>query len=70
MRVHLHAVERGGRLWRDHICFRDLLRTDKARRSEYEDLKRRLATLHADDKSAYTLEKDVYIRSMLSSMED
>ncbi|KRD73477.1 GrpB family protein [Lysobacter sp. Root983] len=69
-RIHLHCVEQGGRLWREHLHFRDLLRADDAHRSEYEALKRRLAIVHADDKAAYTLEKGVYIRSLLSSLED
>jgi GrpB-like predicted nucleotidyltransferase (UPF0157 family) len=70
VRVHLHGVERGGRLWREHLHFRDLLRTDGARRTEYEALKRRLANVHAGDKAAYTLEKGDYIRSLLSSMDN
>ena len=26
LRIHLHGVEHGGRLWREHLRFRDLLR--------------------------------------------
>jgi GrpB-like predicted nucleotidyltransferase (UPF0157 family) len=70
LRIHLHGVEQGGRLWREHLRFRDLLRVDDARRSEYEALKRQLAIVHAGDKAAYTLEKGAYIRSLLSSMDD
>lgn len=70
LRVHLHGVEHGGRLWREHLHFRDLLRADDARRSGYEALKRRLAIMHAGNKAAYTLEKGVYIRSQFSSLED
>lgn len=70
LRIHLHGVEQGGRLWQEHLRFRDLLRADEARRSEYEALKRRLAIVHAGNKAAYTLEKGAYIRSLLSSMEN
>jgi GrpB-like predicted nucleotidyltransferase (UPF0157 family) len=67
LRVHLHGVEHGARLWRDHLRFRDLLRTDDARRREYEALKRRLATLHPGDKAAYTRAKAPYIEALLAS---
>lgn len=70
LRIHLHGVEHGGRLWREHLRFRDLLRADDARRSEYEALKRRLAIAHASDKAAYTVAKGAYIRSLLSAMEE
>lgn len=70
LRIHLHGVERGGRLWQEHHRFRDVLRTSDERRSEYEALKRRLAIVHAGDKVAYTLEKGTYIQSILSSMDD
>lgn len=67
LRVHLHGVEHGGRLWEEQLRFRDLLRADDARRCEYEALKRRLALLHAGDKAAYTREKGVYIQALLSA---
>lgn len=70
LRIHLHGVEHRGRLWREHLRFRDLLRADDARRCEYEELKRRLAITHAGDKTAYTLAKGAYIRSLLSAMEE
>lgn len=67
--IHLHGVEQGGRLWQNHLRFRDLLRADDARRAEYETLKRALAARHAGNKAAYTSEKGVYIRSLLASMD-
>lgn len=70
LRIHLHGVEHGGRLWREHLHVRDLLRTDDARRREYEALKRRLAAVHVGDKAAYTREKGAYIRSLLASLDD
>jgi len=69
LRVHLHGVERGGRLWRDHLRFRDLLRADDACRADYEALKRRLAILHAGDKAAYTRAKAPYIEALLSGSD-
>ena len=70
LRVHVHGVERGGQIWREHLFFRDLLRTDASRRSEYEALKRKLAHAHAGDKGAYSLAKRTYIESLLALAED
>jgi GrpB-like predicted nucleotidyltransferase (UPF0157 family) len=41
--VHLHMVEQGSDFWRDHLLFRDHLRTHPADRHAYEDMKRRVA---------------------------
>lgn len=68
LRIHVHGVETGGRIWLDHLRFRDLLRTDDTLRVEYEALKQRLAVIHANDKATYTVEKGVYIQSLLSSL--
>jgi GrpB-like predicted nucleotidyltransferase (UPF0157 family) len=66
-RVHLHAVVRGGTLWRQHLHFRDQLRRDVQLRQSYAALKGRLAVLHASDKAAYTEAKAPFIREVLSS---
>lgn len=64
-RVHVHAVLRGGALWRDHLAFRDALRTAPPLADEYARLKRMLATTH--DKAAYTDAKGPFIRAVLAS---
>jgi GrpB-like predicted nucleotidyltransferase (UPF0157 family) len=66
MPVHLHAVARGGRLWRNHLCFRDALRADPALRADYQALKRRLARDHAQDKARYTAAKAPFIARVLA----
>ena len=66
-RVHVHAVERDSRFWREHLAFRDALRADVALRSGYLALKRRLAADHADDKAAYTASKAGFIRAALDA---
>lgn len=66
-RVHLHAVVRGGALWRDHLAFRDTLRADSALAQRYGELKRGLAARHAADKAAYTDAKAPFIRSVLAN---
>jgi|GEM_PF-74208 len=67
-RVHLHGVRRGGRLWRQQLGFRDLLRGDAALRDEYAALKRRLAAVHADDKAAYQEAKAPFIAACLARL--
>jgi GrpB-like predicted nucleotidyltransferase (UPF0157 family) len=64
-RVHLHTVVLGGTLWCQHLHFRDLLRSDAHLMQSYAALKRRLAELHASDKSAYTEAKGPFIRQVL-----
>jgi GrpB-like predicted nucleotidyltransferase (UPF0157 family) len=68
LRIHLHAVEQGCRIWREHLAFRDALRADADLRCRYQALKLRLAQVHADDKSAYTSAKDPFIQSVLQSI--
>ena len=66
LRVHVHAVVRGGDLWRNHLTFRDALRTDADLRERYRVLKLDLAQRYAHDKSAYTEAKDPFIRETLA----
>ncbi len=67
LRVHLHGVEQGGQIWRDHLTFRNALRNDSDLRDQYQSLKLRLATEFADNKSAYTDAKGPFIQSVLAS---
>lgn len=66
-RVHLHAVVRGGVLWRQHLHIRDRLRQDASLRHAYAALKQQLAVRHAADKSAYTEAKAPFLRALLAS---
>jgi GrpB-like predicted nucleotidyltransferase (UPF0157 family) len=66
LRVHLHAVELGSRIWQEHLAFRDRLRADANLRAEYQSLKVRLAEEFADDKSAYTCAKNPFIQTVLA----
>lgn len=68
LRVHVHGVELESRLWRQHVAFRDALRTDAALRSRYQALKLRLAETFADDKPAYSAAKDPFIQSVLARL--
>jgi GrpB-like predicted nucleotidyltransferase (UPF0157 family) len=66
LRVHLHAVLLGGRLWQEHLCFRNALRQEPLLREQYSILKRGLARAHAGDKAAYTEAKAPFIREVLA----
>lgn len=68
LRVHVHGVEVGSRLWREHLAFRDALRADSNLRAQYQSLKFDLARQFANDKSAYTDAKGPFIRSILTSV--
>jgi len=65
LRIHVHGVEQGSRIWQEHLAFRDMLRTDDGLRIRYQTLKLKLAEQFADDKSAYTAAKNPFIRSVL-----
>ncbi|MGE5095643.1 MAG: GrpB family protein [Betaproteobacteria bacterium] len=66
-RFHLHAVEREGDFWRDHVAFRDALRADRRAFDEYLALKRRLAA-SGMGRAAYTEAKAPFIRRVLSGV--
>ncbi len=67
LRVHLHAVERGSRIWREHLAFRDALRSHPALCARYQSLKLQLAQTFADDKAAYSAAKDPFVQSVLDA---
>jgi GrpB-like predicted nucleotidyltransferase (UPF0157 family) len=68
LRVHLHAVELGLEIWREHLAFRDALRADSDLRARYQSLKLRLAEEFADDKAAYTAAKAPFIQSAIANV--
>lgn len=63
--AHLHVIRAGHRRWTEQIAFRDALRADDQLARRYEDLKRRLAAQHADDREAYTAAKAEFIADAL-----
>jgi GrpB-like predicted nucleotidyltransferase (UPF0157 family) len=65
----IHAVEHGGRLWRDHLYFRDHLRESAADRHAYATLKRKLARTHRNDIVQYIDGKRDFIRDILDRHE-
>ena len=65
LRIHVHGVEQGSRIWQEHLAFRDRLRADDDLRMRYQALKVQLAEEFADDKAAYTSAKGPFIQSIL-----
>jgi GrpB-like predicted nucleotidyltransferase (UPF0157 family) len=68
LRIHLHAVELGSRIWQEHLAFRDALRTDSILRAQYQSLKLALAQQFVDNKAAYSAAKDPFIQSVLATI--
>lgn len=62
---HLHAVEVGGAFWRDHLLFRDFLRSHADVARAYHDLKAELAGRFASDPEAYMDGKDAFIKRVM-----
>jgi GrpB-like predicted nucleotidyltransferase (UPF0157 family) len=64
---HLHMVESGGDLWRNHLLFRDYLRQRPEVAKEYENLKTELARKHTENREAYTEGKAAFIEGVLKA---
>ena len=62
----IHAVEHGGRIWRDQLRFRDHLRAHPEDRDAYATLKRQLARTHRHDVMGYLEGKRPLIRALLN----
>jgi GrpB-like predicted nucleotidyltransferase (UPF0157 family) len=63
--AHLHLIQVGHPRWAEQIAFRDALRRDDELARRYGELKRRLATEHAEDREAYTDAKGEFVRDVL-----
>ena len=63
---HLHAVELSSDFWRDHLLFRNVLRSDPQTTSEYYQLKLSLAQHYRDDRKAYVRGKAAFIGEVLA----
>jgi len=59
--ANIHMVEQDSEFWRDHIAFRDALRTAPDLAREYGVLKRRLAIAFQDNKFGYNRAKEPFI---------
>lgn len=64
--AHAHVVVHDGQWWRDHVAFRDRLRTDDGLRDAYRARKRELAARHHADREVYTDAKADFVRAALT----
>jgi GrpB-like predicted nucleotidyltransferase (UPF0157 family) len=69
LRVHIHAVELGSRIWQEHLAFRDALRNDLSLLEQYQSLKLQLAKQFVNNKSAYSAAKNPFIESVLAAIK-
>jgi len=67
---HLHIEVLNSNIWENHIYFRDYLRLHSDYINEYSKLKNELALKFADDRSAYTKEKDKFISMVLEKARE
>jgi GrpB-like predicted nucleotidyltransferase (UPF0157 family)/SAM-dependent methyltransferase len=63
---HVHAVEHGSWFWREHLRFREHLRTHPGEAARYAEVKRHLARHHRHDVGAYTEGKTTFVREALA----
>lgn len=61
--VHMEPI--GGRVWKNHILFRDYLRIHEEGIEEYNNVKKLLAKEYKDDCQTYTMKKDPFIKKIL-----
>ena len=65
--AYIHVVTTDDPQWSRYLRFRDLLRSNPGARSEYEQLKRRLAAEFPNDRIGYTAAKESFIESLLAT---
>jgi len=65
---NLYVCPEDSRELKRHLAFRDHLREDEECRNRYDELKRRLARKHRDDREAYTEGKTKFIERVLEEI--
>jgi GrpB-like predicted nucleotidyltransferase (UPF0157 family) len=68
-RVQVHVCQVGSKWEREHLLFRDYLRTHPERARAYEDLKRAASKRYETNRLAYTEAKGPFIEETLSLAE-
>ena len=63
---HLYLVPVSDSQYQARIAFRDYLRIHREEREEYEKLKTKLAAKHSNDREAYTLAKEDFIKNIVA----
>jgi len=62
---HVHLVSWSSDFWRDHVLFRDYLRSHPDIAREYEMIKRELAAMYVMDKERYTDAKGPFVKAIV-----
>jgi GrpB-like predicted nucleotidyltransferase (UPF0157 family) len=62
---HVHMAVIGGTFWREHLAFRDALRSQPATRAAYAALKMDLASQFPADREAYIEGKTTFVREVV-----
>ena len=68
--VHVHVCEQGSEWEREHLLFRDYLRSDSTAREIYAAVKQELAARWSDDRIAYTEAKTATVLELLDRAEE
>lgn len=66
---YIHVEPVGGKLWNNHILFRDYLNKNPLIIIEYSDLKKRLAINFYENRNNYAIEKNPFIEKVLKIIE-
>ena len=62
---HVHVAAHNSIFWKDHLLFRELLRSDPVEARRYETHKRDLATRFRRERALYTAAKSRYIEDVI-----
>jgi GrpB-like predicted nucleotidyltransferase (UPF0157 family) len=62
---HLHVYEQSSDEWRNNLLFRNFLRSHPEQAAAYAQLKKKLASLYAEDRTTYTQMKAPFIQSVI-----
>jgi GrpB-like predicted nucleotidyltransferase (UPF0157 family) len=68
--VHVHVCATGGNFERDHLLFRDFLRTHDEARDAYDAMKQEVARRWREDRMGYTYSKSDLILELLERAEE
>jgi GrpB-like predicted nucleotidyltransferase (UPF0157 family) len=66
---YIHIEKINGKLWENHIFFRDYLRSHKEVINEYNELKQKLAEKYKDDRDTYTIKKVPFMRKIMKRIK-
>ena len=66
---YVHIEKINGKLWKNHILFRDYLRSHKEVVKKYNELKEKLAKKYKDDRDTYTVKKGPFMKRIMKRIK-